>query len=200
MEMMDISQRLHDTSGYGDLSSKSALHASEVDIMDAQRTHTSRERLVPLNENEDLRFGRYISRPMPTKETWRRRLLPTRDIWDPSWNMYAFCMLGIGMAIAHDAFYRSLEGKIVRDDNQIVMLRYGTALAFAAKASLVAAVLSAFREQVWATVRSRFLGIATLDDIFAAPQTPFSLLNWEFLSNAKVVAILALYSWYVTIF
>ncbi|KAF6826855.1 hypothetical protein CPLU01_09427 [Colletotrichum plurivorum] len=75
------------------------------------------------------------------------------------------------------------------------MLRYGTALAFAAKACLVTSVLSAFREQLWATVRSRFLGLGTLDDIFAAPQTPFSLLNWEFLSNAKVVAILALYSW-----
>ncbi|KAF6788789.1 hypothetical protein CMUS01_16366 [Colletotrichum musicola] len=132
---------------------------------------------------------------MPTKKTWRARLFPTRDIWGSSWNMYAFSALGIGLAIAHDAFYRSLEGKIVHGDDQLLMLRYGKVLAFAAKASLVAAVLSAFREQLWATVRSRFLSIATLDDIFAAPYTPLSLLNWDFCSKGKVVVVLALYSW-----
>ncbi|EQB54677.1 hypothetical protein CGLO_05454 [Colletotrichum gloeosporioides Cg-14] len=39
------------------------------------------------------------------------------------------------------------------------------------------------------------LTTATLDDMVAAHETPFSLLNWEFLTNAKVVTLLALYSW-----
>ncbi|KAL2874782.1 hypothetical protein SGCOL_010036 [Colletotrichum sp. CLE4] len=61
-------------------------------------------------------------------------------------------------------------------------MRYGTALAFAAKASLVMAVLSAFREQIWLVVGSKFLKVTTLDDMFAAPETPLSLLNWEFIT------------------
>ncbi|KAF4916847.1 hypothetical protein CGCVW01_v010004 [Colletotrichum viniferum] len=39
------------------------------------------------------------------------------------------------------------------------------------------------------------LAVATLDDLFAASETPFSLLNLELLTNAKLVALLALYGW-----
>ncbi|KZL81287.1 hypothetical protein CI238_00355 [Colletotrichum incanum] len=109
--------------------------------------------------------------------------------------MYLFLSIGLAFAIGHHMFYQSLDGRLVRGDEQLTSMRYGTALAFAAKASVATAVLSAFREQVWAVVATRFLSLTTIDDIFAAHETPFLLLSWEFLSKAKTAAALAIFCW-----
>ncbi|KXH50946.1 hypothetical protein CSAL01_04811 [Colletotrichum salicis] len=160
--------------------------------------HESREELLP----KDTGFSQgppktdHGSAKIQPKTKWWHNVDSPRDLWNSSWNMYLFLFVGIGFAIGHHVSYRSLEGRLVQDDEQITSMRYGTALAFAAKASLVMAVLSAFREQVWLVGGSRFLKVTTLDDIFAAPETPLSLLNWEFISKAKIAAALTLYCWY----
>ncbi|KAH9237037.1 hypothetical protein K456DRAFT_1831418 [Colletotrichum gloeosporioides 23] len=168
----------------------------DVDITEVRDEFGSQERLVPLKQGSNPVFSQHVLVSTETpKASWWGRLILNRDLWSPTWNICLFCIIGIGFAVGHHAFYASLEGKIVHGDNQQLMLRYGTALAFAAKASLVASVLTAFREQIWATSRSRMLSISTLDDMFAATETPFSLLNMEFLGKAKIVAVLALYGW-----
>ncbi|EFQ31518.1 uncharacterized protein GLRG_06807 [Colletotrichum graminicola M1.001] len=113
--------------------------------------------------------------------------------WQASWNMYLWLALGIACAIGHHVFYHFLDGKPAED--QVRMLRYGTALAFAAKASLGAAVISAFQQRVWTTVRSRFMTIAALDSMFAATENFIALLSWDFLKGAKAAAALALFVW-----
>ncbi|KAL2690107.1 hypothetical protein Neosp_004175 [[Neocosmospora] mangrovei] len=107
--------------------------------------------------------------------------------------MYFFLVVGICFAIGHHFFYSSLDGEIV--DDQLRMLRWGTALAFACKASLTAAVLSAFDQQVWATVRSRFLTVVALDSMFAATENPLDMLNLELLTKAKMAVAMALFGW-----
>ncbi|KAK1573296.1 uncharacterized protein LY79DRAFT_593985 [Colletotrichum navitas] len=113
--------------------------------------------------------------------------------WHTSWNMYLWLALGIACAIGHHVFYHFLDGKPAED--QVRMLRYGTALAFAAKASLGAAVISAFQQRVWTTVRSRFMTIAALDSMFAATENFIALLSWDFLKGAKAAASLAMFVW-----
>ncbi|KAF4874422.1 hypothetical protein CGCSCA1_v006445 [Colletotrichum siamense] len=169
---------------------------NDVDITEIRDDFGSQERLVPPKQDSNPVFIQHVSQSTELpKGNWWERFFLTRNLWSPTWNIYLFCIFGIGFAIGHHAFYASLEGKIVYGDDQLLMLRYGTALAFAAKASLVASVLTAFREQIWATTRSTMISISTLDDMFAAPETPFSLLNLEFISKAKIVVVLALYGW-----
>ncbi|KAK1977680.1 hypothetical protein LZ30DRAFT_600738 [Colletotrichum cereale] len=113
--------------------------------------------------------------------------------WHASWNMYLWLALGIACAIGHHVFYHLLDGKPA--DDQVRMLRYGTVLAFAAKASLGASVITAFQQRIWTTVRSRFMTIAALDSMFAATENFVALLSWDFLKGAKAAAALALFVW-----
>ncbi|GJD04324.1 hypothetical protein ColKHC_13149 [Colletotrichum higginsianum] len=112
--------------------------------------------------------------------------------WHASWNMYLWLVLGVACAVGHHVFYHTLDGRAA--DDQVRMLRYGTVLAFGAKASLGAAVISAFQQRIWTTVRSRFMTIAALDSLFAATENFVALFNWEFLKGAKAAAALALLS------
>ncbi|KAL0941419.1 uncharacterized protein CTRU02_204182 [Colletotrichum truncatum] len=134
----------------------------------------------------------YLGPPNENSRSFRMRK-PNCGFWHSSWNMYLWLVLGICFAIGHHAFYHTLDGKPA--DDQVRMLRYGTILAFAAKASLGAAVISAYQQRIWTTVRSRVLSIAALDSMFAATENLISLLNWEFLRGAKAAAALALFVW-----
>ncbi|WAO86361.1 Hypothetical protein NCS54_00363300 [Fusarium falciforme] len=113
--------------------------------------------------------------------------------WVATYSMYFFLVVGVCFAIGHHFFYSSLDGEIV--DDQLRMLRWGTALAFACKASLTAAVLSAFDQKVWATVRTRFLTVVALDSMFAATENPLDMLNLELLTKAKMAVAMALFGW-----
>lgn len=112
----------------------------------------------------------------------------------PSWAMYLCYLFGIGVAFGHHFFYSSLAGKPA--DNQLLMLRYGAALAYLVKASFVAAVALAYRQQVWATCRRKDLKMSTLDCLFAAADDLTALFNLEFMKMAKVGLTLALIIWY----
>lgn len=61
-------------------------------------------------------------------------------------------IFGIVCAGGHHAFYQALDGRPA--DHQLLMLRYGTLLAWTSKAGLSAAVVMAFRQRVWTTVRT----------------------------------------------
>ncbi|KAF7558414.1 hypothetical protein G7046_g5733 [Stylonectria norvegica] len=113
--------------------------------------------------------------------------------WKPVWNMYAFLIVGILFAAGHHLFYHSLHGKEAKD--QLRMLRYGTALAFLAKANFAATVMFAFQQRAWQTVRHKILTIGAVDSLFAAVEDLSAWLNWEVFRSAKVAMCLALYIW-----
>jgi hypothetical protein len=117
-----------------------------------------------------------------------------RTFWRQSWAMYICYLVGIAVAFGHHAFYSSLAGKPA--DNQLLMLRYGAALAYLVKASFVAAVVLAYRQQVWATCQRKGLKMSTLDCLFAAADDLTALLNLEFMKMARVGLALALIIWY----
>ncbi|TQN73310.1 hypothetical protein CSHISOI_02130 [Colletotrichum shisoi] len=113
--------------------------------------------------------------------------------WHPSWNMYFFLFAGIAFALGHHFFYARLDGTVA--DGQIRMLRYGAALSFLSKASLASAVILAFRQRVWMTVRRKMLTLGAVDSLFAAAEDMTAIFNVEVFRQARVAMILAIYVW-----
>ncbi|KAL2267404.1 hypothetical protein VTJ83DRAFT_4681 [Remersonia thermophila] len=109
------------------------------------------------------------------------------------WPMYGMFLLGLGCALGHHAFYSYLDGKPAND--QVRMVRFGGFLAYAAKACFVGAVVYAYRQQIWVTVINKVLTLRTIDSLFAAAYEPKALMNWDFISNARVAAGLAMLVW-----
>lgn len=113
--------------------------------------------------------------------------------WRKSWNMYLCLLFGVACAASHHFYYWSLDRRPAT--NQIKMMRYGTILAFGAKAGLSAAVIVAFRQRVWTTVRKRFMTVGALDALFSATEDSQAVTSREMVQSAKVAALLAAYVW-----
>ena len=126
---------------------------------------------------------------VPQQYTKRKRWW----LWRPAWIMYVFFICGFAFAVGHHLFYRSRDGQPA--DDQLAMLRYGTALAFATKACLVSAVIVAYRQRIWMTVQSKMLSVAALDSLFAATEDLSALWNLEIYKRAKVAITLAILVW-----
>ncbi|KAF5565517.1 hypothetical protein FPHYL_4211 [Fusarium phyllophilum] len=109
------------------------------------------------------------------------------------WNMCLLVLVGILFAIGHHLFYLHLNGK--EAVNQSLMLRYGTIVAFCAKASLGTAVTVAFHQRAWKVVRNKTARVETIDSIFTANSDIFSLFTWGSIRKAKIGSLLALYCW-----
>ncbi|KAF4461572.1 hypothetical protein FALBO_11628 [Fusarium albosuccineum] len=109
------------------------------------------------------------------------------------WSMYLFLVTGTLFAVAHHLFYLKLQGKEAK--NQSLMLRYGTILAFCAKASFGTAVTLAFQQRAWLVVRHKIVRLETVDSIFTANSDLASLLSWKAIKKAKVATCLAVYCW-----
>ena len=109
------------------------------------------------------------------------------------WPMYGMFLLGFGFAVGHHAFYNHLDGRPA--DDQIRMMRFGGLLSYAAKASLLAAVIYAYRQQIWVTAINNTLRLRTIDSLFAAVSEPLALWNWEFIKKARIAVCLAVLAW-----
>ncbi|KAH8666824.1 hypothetical protein BX600DRAFT_511720 [Xylariales sp. PMI_506] len=120
----------------------------------------------------------------PRKKWWH---------WRPAWVMYLSLVFGLCCALGHHLFYASLNNK--EATNQLAMLRYGTLLSFGAKAGFVAAGVTAYRQRVWTTVRTKLISVGALDSLFAATDDMFALLNTEIYQRAKVAVFLAILVW-----
>ncbi|CAG8957781.1 hypothetical protein HYFRA_00000119 [Hymenoscyphus fraxineus] len=112
--------------------------------------------------------------------------------WHPMFLMYLFFVFGVVAAFGHHIFYASLHGTEAVD--QFQKSRYGAALSFVAKASLMASVILAFRQQMWATFRRNSLSIDAIDSIFAVIED-LTVVRWESLKTAKVAMFLAFIVW-----
>jgi hypothetical protein len=109
------------------------------------------------------------------------------------WNMCLLVVFGTLFALGHHLFYLALDGN--EATNQSLMLRYGTILAFCAKASLGTAAAMAFQQRAWLVLRHKTARIETVDSIFTANTDIFSLLTWSSIKKAKVGVLIAIYCW-----
>ncbi|KAL2679120.1 hypothetical protein Neosp_009881 [[Neocosmospora] mangrovei] len=109
------------------------------------------------------------------------------------WKMFVLLLIGTIFAISHHLFYLHLDGK--EGDAQSLMFRYGTIIAFCAKASFGTAVTMAFQQRAWLVVRRRTARLDTVDSIFTANTEFMSLVDWRAIKRAKISTCLALYCW-----
>ncbi|KAI1012998.1 hypothetical protein LB503_001381 [Fusarium chuoi] len=109
------------------------------------------------------------------------------------WNMLLLVLIGTLFAIGHHLLYLHLDGR--EAINQSLMLRYGTAIAFCAKASLGTAVTIAFHQRAWRVVRFKTARVETINSIFTANSDIFSLFTWSSIRKSRVGTLLAIYCW-----
>jgi hypothetical protein len=146
-------------------------------------------------------LGAAISKYKTDPDTERLVERRSREIahWQIHWQtpalMVGLFILGVVGALAHHLFYKHLDGKPATD--QLLMVRYGTALAFWTKATLVGSVVLSYRQRIWQTVRKKAMTMSALDGLFAATEDPLAFTKWEMIRNAKLATVMAVASWYV---
>lgn len=108
--------------------------------------------------------------------------------------------IGLVLAIGHDLFYRSLEGKSINSVglSQQWVSRIGTGLAFLVKTALVNAIVVAYTQRLWRKLRTRAFEVGKVDDLMAAPTNLLSLLNFGAFAHAPDLLFLGMTIWYET--
>jgi hypothetical protein len=160
---------------------------------EADKAHQSQSPDLSRNTTESKKAGRHF----PSLASVKRK----NDNFWKAWHGYSnkpgnMCLLvaiGTMFAIGHHLFYLNLNGKEAIDQSR--MLRYGTIIAFCAKASLGTAVAMAFHQRAWQVVRHKTARLETVDSIFTANTDMSSLLTWGSIKKAKIGTLLAVYCW-----
>ncbi|CAO2654734.1 Nn.00g114670.m01.CDS01 [Neocucurbitaria sp. VM-36] len=105
---------------------------------------------------------------------------------------------GVAAAIGHHFFYTHLNGQPATE--QLKMVRYGTALAFFVKSTLVGSVIMCNRQRIWTTFRQKAMTITGIDGLFSATEDPTQFfLNWEMIRNGKLATLMAACTWLIPI-
>lgn len=103
-------------------------------------------------------------------------------------------LAGLAAAVGHHFFYAHLNGQPA--EHQLKMVRYGTALAFFVKSTLVGCVIMCNRQRIWYTFRRKAMTITGIDGLFSATEDPTQFfLNWEMIKMGKLATFMAACSW-----
>jgi hypothetical protein len=106
----------------------------------------------------------------------------------------ALFLAGFAAAVGHHLFYMHLDGQPATQ--QLKMVRYGTALAFFVKSTLVGTVIMCNRQRIWYTFRRKAMTINGIDGLFSATEDPTQFfLNWEMIRNGKLATLMAACTW-----
>jgi hypothetical protein len=101
-------------------------------------------RYSPLRKPVPAAASTIESQPPPVKKpSVVRRRWDTKDYWYVPTSMVGVFVLGCFGAFGHHHLYSSLDGAATH--NQLMFVRYGTAIAFFTKASLVGAIVLAYK-------------------------------------------------------
>lgn len=97
-------------------------------------------------------------------------------------------------AVGHHLFYMHLHGQPATE--QLKMVRYGIALAFFVKSTLVGTIITCNRQRIWYTFRRKAMTINGIDGLFSATEDPIQFfLNWEMIRNGKLATLMAACTW-----
>ncbi|KAF1955760.1 hypothetical protein CC80DRAFT_516696 [Byssothecium circinans] len=138
-----------------------------------------------------------------TQDETAQRLVDRRAGEMAQWHIHWFTpamaialfVAGILGAMAHHLFYARLDGKPA--EAQLRMVRYGTALAFFVKSTLVGSVILCYRQRIWRTFRRKAMTMRAIDSLFTATEDPTAFLNWEMVKMGKLATFMALCSWLI---
>ncbi|KAJ5403013.1 uncharacterized protein N7487_008909 [Penicillium crustosum] len=122
--------------------------------------------------------------------------------------MVAALVAGLVFALAHDAFYQSLNGKPILKaqplagltssfniSDQQVYLSLGTLFAFLVKSFLGASVSTVFDQFVWKSIHGQRTKIGIIDDLLLVLKNGFTVLNLQLWKRSPISMTLALICW-----
>jgi hypothetical protein len=120
--------------------------------------------------------------------------------WHVHWTTPAIIgslfVAGVVAAVGHHLYYAHLNGQPAHD--QLKKIRYGTALAFFVKSTLVGTSIMCNRQRIWRTFRRKAMTIDGIDGLFSAPEDPTQFfINGEMWRNGKLATFMALCCWCV---
>ncbi|PSR79068.1 hypothetical protein BD289DRAFT_375946 [Coniella lustricola] len=157
--------------------------------------------LIDSEPNDNLCSGS----PTDTKNATRARdhlapdllhTTPWRIHWKAPLFILGYLLVGIGFALGHHFYWRSLDGSLVDTQrDQEWAQRYGIAFAFLAQSALTLSVGVAYTQRVWLTVKQNAFKLGTLDRLFSLQNDLFGFFSFEILGKAKVLCFLALCAW-----
>jgi len=115
----------------------------------------------------------------------------------PSTMAFAFIM-GVIFAILQHFLYTFLHHRRVDDEaKKFRWVLYGRALAYLAKVAFGGCVILVFRQRIWRALRERALTVLSIDQLFGATEDPSLFVNWEAVSNAPILVIIAMVIWLI---
>ncbi|ORY16789.1 hypothetical protein BCR34DRAFT_475712 [Clohesyomyces aquaticus] len=117
--------------------------------------------------------------------------------WSTPAIIISLFVAGVMGAVGHHLFYSRLDGEAA--SNQLKMIRYGTALAFFTKSTLVGTVILSYRQRIWHTFRNKAMTVHAIDGLFSATEDLTQFMVWEMVRSAKVATFMAACSWLIPI-
>jgi hypothetical protein len=112
--------------------------------------------------------------------------------------MVVSVVCGAMISVGHHFYYHSLDNTLVNSvDQQTWAIRIGTGFAFLNKTFLTSAVGIAAAQQIWATLRRKFVKLSAIDGMFDILTNPVSFLILDLWIYAKTLTLLAIISWCV---
>ncbi|KUJ15822.1 uncharacterized protein LY89DRAFT_734971 [Mollisia scopiformis] len=107
--------------------------------------------------------------------------------------MVVLTLVGIGVMVGHHLYNAKLHGYLVHDPQWLQ--RWGLALSTFGKMCLAGAVEIAYKQRVWVTVKKRPFRLSTIDGIFMACTDPSGFLNFDLITKATILTLLASLVW-----
>ncbi|KAF2188127.1 hypothetical protein K469DRAFT_660660 [Zopfia rhizophila CBS 207.26] len=166
----------------------------------ASRAHTKQSIGAPSIHSMGSALNPYKTMDADTQALVDRRageIVQWHVHWSTPAIITALFVAGVMGAIGHHLFYRHLDGKPAED--QLKMIRYGTALAFFTKSTFVGTVILCYRQRIWHTFRKKAMTISAIDGLFSVTEDPSQFKNWEMIKNAKLATVMAVCSWLIPI-
>ncbi|KAG9190955.1 hypothetical protein G6011_09043 [Alternaria panax] len=110
---------------------------------------------------------------------------------------FAFLM-GLVFALLQHFLYTFLHHRREDDeDKKFRWVLYGRALAYLSKVAFGACVVLVFRQRMWRAFRDQALTVLSIDQIFGAIEDPSLFGNWEAVSGAPLLCVIAMVVWLI---
>lgn len=124
-------------------------------------------------------------------QSWRRAR------WQKIWYMAGSLVVGVGLAVGHDLFYRYLAGKRVDAIlSQTWVTNIGTAFAFLLRMFLVISAGIAFVQLQWKNMKTQSFEVEEVDNMSGMLEDIFSLLHARLWLKVPTLTIVAIITWF----
>jgi hypothetical protein len=110
--------------------------------------------------------------------------------------LIASFLAGLGATLSQHFLYSFLHHKPGdRENIKTSLVLCGRALAYLAKVAFAQCIVLCYRQRIWRTFRNHALSIHSIDQLFSGIEDASLLINWEAISNAPLVAGMAVVVW-----